>query len=464
MARLLVSATAKSSGKTTLSIGLAAALSARGRRVQTFKKGPDYIDPMWLAAASGRPCYNLDFNTQTHEEIETMAAGMAAGADIALIEGNKGLHDGVDLEGADSTAALARLVGAPVILVVEASGMTRGIAPLVRGQVDFDPAVRVAGVILNRVAGARQESKLRRALERYTDVAILGAVGRMPAALVRERHLGLTTPAETDGAARIVAALGRIAADNVDVARAAGIAATAPAWPRVAPASAPARGRAGDVRIGVARDAAFAFYYPDDLDALARAGAELVFFAPLTDQRLPEVDALFIGGGFPETHLAALEANGGLRRDIAGAARAGLPVYAECGGLMYLTRAIAWRGETREMVGLLPADTVVGARPQGRGLMVLEETGLCPWSGDGSPVAAHEFHYARLANLAPGQRFAYRVARGHGIDGRHDGLLVANTLASFAHLRDTARHRWAGRFVAFARAARDAHRLFARPA
>lgn len=461
MHRVLLSAARRSSGKTTLSVGLAAALGAAGRRVQTFKKGPDYIDPMWLGRASGRPCYNLDFNTQSGDEMRATFARQAAGADIALVEGNKGLHDGVDLLGADSTAALAKLLAAPVILVVDASGVTRGIAPLVQGQIAFDAEIGIAGVILNRVAGARQETKLRQTLAYYTGVQVLGAVGRMPAGLARERHLGLTTPQETAGAARIVSALGRIVADSVDVGRVAAIAAAAGPFP-LAPPPVAAAGRA-DLRIGVARDAAFAFYYPDDLDALRRAGAKLVFFSPLADGRLPAVDALILGGGFPETHMAALEANADMRRQILAAARAGLPVYAECGGLMYLSRSIAWRGACHRMVGLVPADTVVGERPQGRGLMVLEETGLGPWPGGGGPVPAHEFHHARLVGLDPSLPFAWRVARGHGIDGQHDGLVVGNTLAGFAHLRDTARNRWAARFAAFVRAAQHAHGPLVRP-
>ena len=196
MAQFLISAAHKSSGKTMVSIGLAAAFGARGLRVQPFKKGPDYIDPMWLARASGRPCYNLDFNTQTEAEIRALFARHAGRADLALIEGNKGLHDGVDLEGRDSTAALAKLLGAPVVLVIDATGITRGVAPLVLGYQVFDRGVAIGGVILNRVASARQEGKLRQAIERYTDVPVIGAIGRDPDLVVKERHLGLTTPDE----------------------------------------------------------------------------------------------------------------------------------------------------------------------------------------------------------------------------------------------------------------------------
>ncbi len=460
--RLLISAAHKSSGKTTFSTGLAAALTARGRVVQTFKKGPDYIDPLWLRRASGRPCYNLDFNTQGPAEIEATITAHAVGSDFELIEGNKGLHDGVDLEGRDSSAALAKLVGAPVVLVLDAFGMTRGIAPLVMGYQVFDPDVDIRGIVLNRVATARQEEKLRQALERYTDLKVLGVIGRSADLTVVERHLGLTTPQETDNVEAVIAHLGETIAAGVDLDALVDLVRVPAHGRRVAVASAAPsvttrRREAEPVTIGVVRDAAFCFYYQDDLEALERAGARLEFFSALTTPRLPKVDGLLIGGGFPESHIAGLAANAGLRRDIAGAAADGLPIYAECGGLMYLSRTIAWKDEVGEMVGVVPADAVVQERPQGRGLVVMEETAAMPWAatrtatGAPSRVKAHEFHYARLENLAPGCRFAYRVVRGDGITGTDDGIVVGNVLASFTHLRDTDRAHWAERFVDFVR-------------
>lgn len=478
-ARLLISAAHKSSGKTTFSTGLAAALTARGLAVQTFKKGPDYIDPLWLRRASGRPCYNLDFNTQGSAEIEATIAAHGYGADFQLIEGNKGLHDGVDLEGRDSTAALAKLVGAPVLLVLDASGMTRGIAPLVMGYRVFDPEVDIRAIVLNRVATARQEAKLREAIERYTDLKVVGCIDRAADLTVEERHLGLTTPQETGDVDRLITHLGeRVAADVdldavIDLARrpAHGLAPTAPVVVRTAAPAPTAVATRPPVTIGVVRDAAFCFYYQDDLEALEAAGARLEYFSAIDTPRLPAVDGLFIGGGFPENRIAALAANATLRSDIRAAALAGLPIHAECGGLMYLSRSIAWNGEVGEMVGLVPGDAVVHDRPQGRGLVVLEETTAHPWARSagegGTPIRAHEFHYARLENLAPDCRFAYRVRRGDGITGRDDGVVIANTVASFTHLRDTARFRWAERFVAFVAAraeARGAGAVAASPA
>jgi cobyrinic acid a,c-diamide synthase len=451
MARLFLSAAHKSSGKTTIALGLSAALRARGLDVRTFKKGPDYIDPMWLARASGRSCYNLDFNTQSNSEILSTFWRKSSGADIALIEGNKGLHDGVHLDGRDTSAALAKLARAPVVLVIDANGMTRGVAPLVSGYAAFDPCVRIGGVILNKVGPSRQEAKLRQALEHYTDIPVLGAIGRDPDLALAERHLGLTTPAETDNLDASVAKIGNVLTRDVDLERVLALAATAGDFTAPAEFVEPARRR--DIRIAIARDAAFGFYYADDIEALERTGAQCVFFDALRDNSLPDADALFIGGGFPETQAVALAANTALRANIREAIEGGLPTYAECGGMMYLTRSITWRGATHAMVGTIPADTVVYARPQGRGLVLLEETADAPWPirTDVGTVPAHEFHYAALENIAPNCRFAYRIRRGYGIDGRHDGIVIGNLLANFSHLRDTSRNHWARRFVSFIR-------------
>ncbi len=456
MARLFLSAAHKSSGKTTVSIGIAAAFAARGLAVQTFKKGPDYIDPMWLARASGRPCFNLDFNTQTHAEIAASVAARSAGADVALIEGNKGLHDGVDLEGADSSAALAKLVAAPVILVIDTLGMTRGVAPLVLGYLAFDPAIKIAGVILNKVGTSRQEAKVRQAIERYTPLPVLGALPRDGAFAIEERHLGLTTPMEQPASRAGVEKLRRAIESGIGLDALLEIANSAPPL-ALSAAPAPAAARQ-DVRIAIARDSAFGFYYPDDLEAFERLGAKLCFFDALTDSRLPDADGLFIGGGFPETQAAQLEANASLRADIAGKIRLGLPAYAECGGMMYLARSIRWGEASYAMAGIVPADAVMHARPQGRGLAVLEETAFAPWpagSAEPSRIPAHEFHYASLENLDPSLRFAYKVLRGTGIGAGRDGIVLGNLLANFCHLRSAAGNPWVDRFLRFVREQRS---------
>ncbi len=455
MAHLYIAATRKSSGKTTVTTGLAAAFARQGLTVQPFKKGPDYIDPLWLGQAAGRACRNLDFHTQSEAEIVAAFQRHGGAADLSLIEGNKGLYDGVDVAGRDSNAALAGLLGAPVVLVIDTSGMTRGIAPLILGYQAFDAGVRIAGVILNRVGGPRHEGKLRAAMERYSDVPVLGAIAREPALEIPERHLGLVPANECETARETIGLLAETIGGQVDLDRLREIAAMAEG-PRTVLAQPPSRARAADLRIGIARDSAFGFYYPGDLEALEAAGAELVPFDTLNDARLPRIDALFIGGGFPETHMAALEANASLRAEIRAAIEAGMPAYAECGGLMYLSRSLTWRGETHEMAGAIPGDAVMHDRPQGRGYVLLEETGDAPWPaqpGTRGPAGlpAHEFHYASLENLPGDIRCAWRVLRGHGLDGERDGMVIGNLLASFCHLRDTAAHRWTTRFVEFAR-------------
>jgi len=453
VAHLYLSAAHKSSGKTTVSIGLCAALTRRGLAVQPFKKGPDFIDPMWLSRASGRACYNLDFNTMSDGEIRDLFGRAASGCDIALTEGNKGLYDGLDVEGSDCNAALAKLIDSPVVLVINAEGITRGVAPLILGYQAFDPDVRIAGVILNNLVSARQEGKMRRVLERYTDVPVIGAIGRDPGLVVSERHLGLTTPSEADHRDGLIAAMAAAVETGVDLDAVLKIARTVP-MPAAPPSV--ATGAAKDVRIGIARDSAFGFYYADDLEALEAAGAELVFFDTVTDAHLPPVDGLFIGGGFPETHMADLEENHSLRTEIAEAVAAGLPTYAECGGLMYLCRTITWRGARHNMVGVIAADVVMHRQPQGRGLVRLRETAAMPWppaeaAEAGAEIKAHEFHYAGLENFTKAPTFAYQVTRGHGIDGDHDGIVEGNLVASFTHLRSTRASPWAGRFVRFVR-------------
>ena len=459
MPRLLISAAHKSSGKTTLSIGLCAALHERGLVVQPYKKGPDFIDPMWLSLACERPCHNLDFYLMPHAEIHATFVTHARPADISLIEGNKGLYDGLDLDGSNSNAALATLLQAPVILVVDARGMTRGIAPLILGYQAFDRNIHITGVILNQLGGSRHESKLRAVIEHYTDVPVLGAVHHDARMAIVERHLGLMPSNEASEARAKIATIARLVAEQVDLDRVVTVARQAPVLPMVSAADAEARIAAPPlsqrkIRIGIARDAAFAFYYPGDLDALRAHGADLIPFDTLRDAQLPDVDALFIGGGFPEVHMHALEANVGLRTDIRRVIDAGMPVYAECGGLMYLTRSLSWQGESCAMVGALPADTVMHAKPQGRGYVRLRETAHYPWphiDTGAHEIRAHEFHYSRLENLAPDLQYAYEVVRGAGIDGKHDGIVYKNVLACYAHMRDLTDNHWARRFVDYIR-------------
>lgn len=458
MAHLYISAAHKTSGKTTISIGLCRELCGRGLTVQPFKKGPDYIDPLWLSQAAGRACLNLDFHTMAREEIREAFAAEMAGADIGVIEGNVGLFDAVDLYGSNSNAEMAKDLKAPVILVVDAEGMTRGVAPLLLGYQAFDPNLAIAGVILNRVGGARHETNLRRVVEHYSDIPVLGLVRRQSDIEIAQRHLGLMPSNEEEAAERYIEAIRAQVAEQTDVDRILTIAATAPQAPRPgAVAELPDSGLPR-VRIAVARDQAFGFYYPDDLRALARQGAELVPFSPCRDAELPPVDGLFIGGGFPEYRMRELEANELMRASIADFIASGGPAYAECGGLMYLARQLQWGDDTCAMCGALDADVAMHRRPQGRGYVTLQETPMAPWPRAGSPagdIMAHEFHHSAIVSVNRDWVYAYRVTRGTGIDGNHDGIVHKNLLASYAHLRNVGGTRWAARFVAHVRACRN---------
>jgi cobyrinic acid a,c-diamide synthase len=451
MSHLFISAAHKSSGKTTITLGLCRALRQRGLTVQAFKKGPDYIDPIWHALASGRPSYNLDFHMMREGEILELFARHADSADIALIEGNKGLYDGMDVEGSNSNAALARLLRAPVVLVLDSVGVTRGIAPLVLGYQAFDPEINIVGVILNKVGGPRHEEKLRAVIERYTDVKVLGAVRMDDELAIIERHLGLMPANESDQAeTRIKAIAERIRAQvDLDALQAC----AGGSFPRPArdASDKPLSRNVAGVKLAYANDKSFGFYYQEDLDTLRQAGVELIALNTLTDANLPDVDGLIIGGGFPEMFIAELSGNRSLRRAISAVVEAGMPVYAECGGLMYLSRSLRWNQQVGDMVGVIPGDVVMGARPVGRGYAVLEQTSAMPWqTGEASQsgaLPAHEFHYSHLENLQSDLTYAYRVRRGQGIDGVSDGYVRNNLLASYCHRRGSGPDGWIRPFL-----------------
>jgi len=451
--RIVISAPHRSSGKTTVSIGLCAALRSAGLAVQPFKKGPDFIDPMWLSAAAGRECRNLDLFMMGDEEIMKSVGRNGADAGTAVIEGNMGLFDSIDVEGRGSTADLARQLEAPVILVVNTRNMTRSIAPLVQGFTQFEPDIKITGVILNMVSGPRHEEKLRGVLERYCDIEVVGAIRRRPEIGIIQRHLGLQPAREALGSLEVIAEIGKIISESVDLDRVRAIAATAPELADLQAVQPP--DPEPKIRLGVAQDRAFTFYYPENLEALRAAGAELVPFSPLADERLPEVDGLYIGGGFPEVFMKELEANSALRAAIRSAIEDGLPVYAECGGLMYLSGRMTWQGESRQMVGALPCDILMHEKPRGHGYMELVATGAGDWFGSGLKIRGHEFHYSEVVGLDTEKTgFAYKVLRGAGVDREHDGILYRNVLASYTHLHSLGSPGWAEGFVEFVKGRR----------
>ena len=445
--RIIIAALKGGSGKTILALGLTSAWKASGHRVAAFKKGPDFIDSGWLSFAAGRPCYNLDPFLMNPDQIVASVLRNSADADISVIEGNRGLFDGLDLGGCCSTAELGRILKSPVILIVDVTMATRTVAALVMGCQKFDPELKISGVILNRVAGPRQESLTRNAVEQYCGIPVVGSVPKLKQNIFPERHMGLVPHLESDYAEKAVTWAREVAEKHLELKTLWDVAQEAPSF-----GSPPADGKgeeasvAGDraPRIGVIRDKSFWFYYPENLDQLKKLGARLVEINSMEDRELPAIDALYIGGGFPETQARALADNVAFRAALRDRIEAGLPVYAECGGLMYLGKALVVDGNEFPMVGALPLSLILEKKPQGHGYTMLEVTGSNPFYPVGESLKGHEFHYSKaLLHPSNDTRTVFKVLRGEGIDGQKDGLCRKNVLATYTHIHAGGNPEWA---------------------
>lgn len=448
--RITIASTQGHAGKTVVSLGLCAAFKEKGITVQSFKRGPDYIDPSWLTAASGRNCRNLDSIMMPEKKLLASFTRASRDADISIIEGAMGLFDGFDSEGRGSTAHISRLLNSPIILLVNTSRMTRSIAALVSGFQHFESKINIAGVILNNVAGARHEKKLRETIEKYCGIPVVGSLPGDSKLNISERHLGLVPYPEVNAKSKIED-IRKFVENNLDLDLIQKIACKAGEIDTVE--IPPVKEKTARAKIGVIFDKVFNFYYPENLEALKQAGAELVFLDSINDLRLPDVDALYIGGGFPELFLPQLEANSSLRGDINKAIENYMPVYAECAGLMYLCRSIKWKGCENEMVGALPASVELSARPQAHGYACIEVNRENPLFRTGLKFWGHEFHYSRLTGLEK-FNFTYRVLHGQGIDGKMDGILYKNVVASFVHIHALGVPSWADNLVKLARKSR----------
>jgi cobyrinic acid a,c-diamide synthase len=447
--RILIAGLRGSSGKTLVSLGLVAAWRKQGFSVAPFKKGPDYIDAAWLSKAAGEPCRNLDLFLMSPQTVVQSFAAAAGEADVAVIEGNRGLFDGMDAQGTYSTAELAKLLETPVILVVDCTKSTRTVAASVLGCQRLDPQVPLRGVILNRTAGPRHDSVLREAVEQVCGLPVLGAVARIPRQLFPERHLGLVPPDEHRQQTRSIRRVAAVAEQYLDLEALWSVAREAPAFDHHGP-SATVQGSPKPqlARIGVLRDAAFQFYYPENLEAVVREGASLVEVSPLRDAELPDVDALYIGGGFPETLAPALAENRPLLDSLRRKVETGLPVYAECGGAVLLGEKLVVEQKQYPMAAVLPVVFVFRTKPQGHGYTVLETVEKNPFFPVGHCVRGHEFHYTGIeSSAAKDLSFAFRVRRGHGFDGRRDGLCYRNVLASYTHVHALGTESWAPSMV-----------------
>ncbi len=449
--RIIIAALKGGSGKTILSLGLTSAWKGMGHKVAAFKKGPDFIDSGWLSFAAGRPCYNLDPFLMTPKQIVTSMLLNSAGVDISVIEGNRGLFDGLDIDGCCSTGELGKIIKSPVILIVDVTMATRTVAALVLGCQKFDPELRISAVILNRVAGLRQESLARNAVEQYCGLPVVGAVPKLKQNIFPERHMGLVPHLESDYAEKAIAWARGIAEKHLDLETLWKLAQEAPSlhYPSeegkgegalILPESRP--------RIGVIRDKSFWFYYPENLDQMERLGARLVEINSLEDREIPAIDALYIGGGFPETQAQALADNVTFIASLKEKIEEGLPVYAECGGLMYLGKGLVVDGNEFPMVGALPLSLILEKKPQGHGYTILEVADNNPYYPLGEVVKGHEFHYSKpVLHPSDDTRAVFKVLRGEGIDGKKDGLCRKNVLATYTHIHAGGNPEWARRLM-----------------
>jgi len=441
--RLIIAGLSGDSGKTIVSLSLTAGLKNKGLRVSVFKKGPDYIDAAWLSWAADGVCRNLDTFLVSREDVYRRFTVSAGRGEIALIEGNRGVFDGRDAVGTHSTAGLAALLAAPVVLVVNVTKVTRTTAALINGCRAFAPEVDFAGVILNQVAGRRHQDVVTEAIERYCELPVVGVIPRLGGddSLIPGRHLGLTTPAEFAARSELARRLAEIAGRYLNLEALEAIARRAPLMKR--PSERKAVEPAAPVRIGYMKDAAFTFYYPENLESLTRRGARLIPISSLDDSSLPDIDALYIGGGFPEMMAEKLAGNRAMMASVKKAAVAGMPIYAECGGLIYLCRSLTWEDQRYPMAGVFPIDLRQFRKPIGHGYSVLRVDRKNPFYGDRAVIRGHEFHYSAPVAIPDKVTTCMQVETGHGVGNNRDGFLSRNVLACYTHVHADGEDQWA---------------------
>ena len=428
--RIYIAAIKKTSGKTTITIGLNRIFKEMGFIVQPFKKGPDFIDPMWHTQATGRPCRNLDFFFLKKEKLLRYFIDKSEGVDITVIEGNHGLFDDVRPEGGTDNAALAKLTKTPVILVLDVKEMGRSVVPLILGCKEFDKNLKIEGVILNRVQNERQKKKIVTAINMYVNLPILGVIPEYENIGITQRHLGLSSTMKQSEKETIILNITNYHKKFLDVKKIIKIAKSAENL-AAAKNIQPEKKQFYPVKIGIAFDEAFNFYYPDNLEYLEKLGATLHYFSPLRD-KLPDVDGLYLGGGFPELFLQELEENSSVKKDIKEVIQIGKPVYAECGGLVYLADKVLYKGREANMVGAINTKVTFQKKPVGHGYTLLKPKIKGWWKKSVKMIKGHEFHHACVLDFE--SECAFEMQRGHGITGKCDGALIKNTLASFTHI------------------------------
>lgn len=458
--RFILAGLSGGTGKTIVSLALARAFVRRGTIVAPFKKGPDYIDAKWLGLAAKRPCSNLDPYFHSEDVLRSLLFHKSQGSGISLIEGNRGLFDGKDEHGSASTAELARKLDTPVILTIDCTKMTRTVAAIVQGCAHFEPGLNLAGVILNRTAGERHREILRKSIETHTDVPVIGMLPKIADNPIPERHMGLMSDQEYDGSdygdeQRALDALADMAEQWLDIDAVQRVAASAKDFDvQPKPLFEGVKGTF-TARIGYVHDAALWFYYPENLEALEHAGAELVRLSLLSDKPWPEIDGLYLGGGFPEVFAERIAGNGEVLDRLRSLAADGMPIYAECGGFMVLCDFLEMHGRRHPMAGVYPVGTTFCPKPQGLGYTEAVARKESVFYPEGTTVLGHEFHYSLcLDQDGKDLDFAMIMKRGKGAGLGLDGLLYQNTLAGYNHIHALAVPEWAPRFVTAARSYR----------
>jgi len=446
--RILIAGDRSSSGKTTIVAGLLSALRGQNLAVQPFKVAMDYIDPSYHTWITGRSCRNLDGYLMKEAVVREIYNHAIEGANIAVIEGVRGLYEGYDGD-LGSTAEIAKLLQTPVIFVVDARSITRSCAAIVKGYMDFDPLVQFKGVILNKVGSERHAQKAIKEIERYAGVEVVGVIRRNEDMHLAMRHLGLVPVLEGktrhEGFAERVDKIRRIVEEGLNLDRILEIAKEAPPLPKVEPDLYQENSLGQGISIGVARDEAFNFYYRDNLELMELAGAKVVPFSPVHDRALPSVDGIYIGGGYPELYARELSENAGMRSALEKAHEKDLPIFAECGGLMYLGREIEWDGERQEMVGLVPGKARRGSRrvvSYVHGALTQD----CALGPAGTTIMGHEFHHSEML-MDENVKYAIRLERGTGIKDGWDGMYDGNLVASYTHIHSASFRGFPAEFI-----------------
>jgi len=447
---IVISGLAGDSGKTVVSCGLLACLKERGTNICAFKKGPDYIDAAWLSLASGKPARNLDIYLMGFPVAVNSFLKNAVSNGINVIEGNRGLFDGADSKGTHSTAELAKLLQSPVIIVQDVSKVTRTAAASILGCQKLDPDLKIAGVILNKVAGERHAKIAKEAIEELTDIPVLGSIPKLPGNYaLPSRHLGLITPGEYEAGSVFINNFKKVIEENVNVGKIIEIVRTSASLKIEKPESVKPKFNSAKVKIGYFRDRSFSFYYPENLEMLTEAGADLIEISSTQNNKLEDLDALYIGGGFPETNLEELSSNKEMMELLKTHVEEGLPVYAECGGLMYLAKSVSWKGKEYSLSGILPMKIVVEEKPQGHGYSEVIIDNENPFFDTGTVIKGHEFHYSKIYEYDRSLKTSFSVLRGTGcfsegtFRNKRDGLTYKNVCASYFHIHALATSEWA---------------------